>query len=323
MKRSNGLLLKVQNLRTYFYGNKHVIRAVDGVSFSVNKGQTVCIVGESGCGKSMTALSIMRLVPHPGKIVAGSVVFEGEDLVTKNEKEMCSIRGRRISIIFQEPMTALNPVFTVGDQVIETLHVHEHLPAGEAERRAVELLGLVGIPSPSERMSHYPHQLSGGLRQRIMIAMALACRPSLVIADEPTTALDVTIQAQILDLIAGLQEKLGMAILLITHNLGVVAAVAERVIVMYAGRVVEETEVHALFARPLHPYTKGLFASLPTLSQERLTPIPGVVPSLFDLPDGCAFQNRCPEAREECRHKEIELVEVETGHFVRCINVRQ
>lgn len=320
MTGSNGLLLKVEDLKTYFYGNGRVLRAIDGVSFSVNKGQTVCIVGESGCGKSMTALSIMRLVPHPGKIVAGSVVFEGEDLLTKNEKEMCSLRGRRISMIFQEPMTALNPVFTVGDQIVETLHVHEELSGREAEKRAIELLGLVGIPSPSERMRHYPHQLSGGLRQRVMIAMALACRPALVIADEPTTALDVTIQAQILDLITGLQEKLGMAILLITHNLGVVAAVAERVIVMYAGRVVEEAEVHALFGRPLHPYTRGLFASLPTLSRKRLTPIPGIVPPLSDLPDGCAFQNRCPKAHAECRRKEPELLEIETDHWARCFD---
>ncbi len=317
-------LLSVHDLKTYFYTEEGIVRAVDGVSFTVGRGETVCIVGESGCGKTVTALSVLRLIPDPpGKIVSGSILFGNQDILKMEEEELRRLRGQGISMVFQEPMTALNPVYTIGDQIMETILVHEQMPRPQAEKRTVELLNLVGIPSPSERLRHYPHQLSGGLRQRVMIAMALACRPALLIADEPTTALDVTIQAQILDLIADLKKKIGMALLLITHNLGVVAAVGERVIVMYAGRIVEEADVYSLFSRPLHPYTKGLLASLPHFSQgkepqRRLTPIAGTVPSLSALPAGCSFQNRCKGASKDCFVAEPQLVEVEKGHSVRC-----
>ncbi|MFZ5994511.1 MAG: ABC transporter ATP-binding protein [Thermodesulfobacteriota bacterium] len=318
------LLLSIQDLKTYFYTEEGTLKAVDGVSFTVGKGETVCVVGESGCGKSVTALSILRLIPDPpGRIVSGSILFDGRDIMKLEEEDLRRLRGRRISMVFQEPMTALNPVFTIGDQITEAILVHEKMTRHQAEQRAVELLGLVGVPSPAERIRHYPHQLSGGLRQRVMIAMALACRPDLIIADEPTTALDVTIQAQILDLLAEIKNKTGMALLLITHNLGVVAEVGQRVIVMYAGRIVEEADVDALFSRPLHPYTRGLLASLPHISLNkeplrRLTPIPGTVPALSALPGGCAFRNRCKEAHKECRSAEPKLLEVEKGHFVRC-----
>lgn len=311
-------LLKIHDLKTYFFCNGVTVKAVDGVSFSVNKGQTVCVVGESGCGKSITALSIFRLVSHPGKIVGGSIIFEGQELMKKSEEEMCRIRGRRMSMIFQEPMTALNPVLTLGDQVSEGMLLHEQISRDEAGKRAIELLSLVGVPSPAERMGQYPHQLSGGLRQRIMIAMALACQPPLVIADEPTTALDVTIQAQILDLIGGLKSRMGMALLLITHNLGVVASVGERVIVMYAGRIVEDAAVRTIFKNPLHPYTKGLLDSLPHPSRTRLKPIPGSVPSLAGLPAGCAFQNRCPQVKSKCLSDEPDLLKAGEDHYVRC-----
>lgn len=317
-------LLSVQDLKTYFYTEEGTIKAVDGVSFTVGKGETVCVVGESGCGKSVTALSILRLIPDPpGRIVSGSILFDGQDIMKLEKEDLRRLRGRQISMVFQEPMTALNPVFTIGDQITEAILVHEKMPRHQAEQKAVELLSLVGVPSPAERIRHYPHQLSGGLRQRVMIAMALACRPALVIADEPTTALDVTIQAQILDLLTDIKKKIGMALLLITHNLGVVAAVGQRVIVMYAGRIVEEAGVDNLFSRPLHPYTRGLLASLPHISLDkepphRLTPIPGTVPSLSALPRGCTFQNRCKEVHKECLITEPQLLEVEKGHFVRC-----
>lgn len=321
----NRPLLSVQNLRTYFDTEEGLVKAVDGVSFDVGQGETVCIVGESGCGKSVTALSILRLIPEPpGKIAADSIIFDGQDIMKLKADEMRRLRGRRISMVFQEPMTALNPVFTIGDQIREAILVHEKMPPPRAEQRAVELLSLAGIPSPAERMRHYPHQLSGGLRQRVMIAMALACKPALLIADEPTTALDVTIQAQILDLISDIKKRIGMALLLITHNLGVVAEVGQRVLVMYAGRIVEAADVYDLFSHPLHPYTMGLLASLPRVSPEtglehRLTPIPGTVPSLSTLPPGCAFQNRCKEAAQDCLITEPQLVEVEKDHFVRCL----
>ncbi len=317
-------LLSVQDLRTYFYTEEGTIKAVDGLSLTVGKGETVCIVGESGCGKSVTALSILRLISDPpGKIVSGSILFDGQDIMKLKEEDVRRLRGWRISMIFQEPMTALNPVFTIGDQITEAILVHEKMQRHQAEQTAIELLSLVGVPSPAERIRHYPHQLSGGLRQRVMIAMALACLPALMIADEPTTALDVTIQAQILDLLTDIKKKIGMALLLITHNLGVVAAVGQRVIVMYAGRIVEEADVNNLFSRPLHPYTRGLLASLPRISlnkepPHRLTPIPGTVPSLSALPGGCTFQNRCKEVHEECLITEPQLLEVEKGHFVRC-----
>lgn len=322
-KRLTPPLLSVNDLRTYFDTEEGLVKAVDGVSFAVGQGETACIVGESGCGKSVTARSILRLIPDPpGKIVSGSILFHGQNIMKLKPEEMRRLRGRQISMIFQEPMTALNPVFTVGDQIMETILVHERMPRPRAEQRATQLLGLVGIPSPAERIRHYPHQLSGGLRQRVMIAMALACNPALVIADEPTTALDVTIQAQILDLIADLKKKMGMALLLITHNLGVVAAIGQKVIVMYAGRIVEEADVYSLFSRPLHPYTKGLLASLPVSPgkelRKRLTPIPGTVPPLSALPPGCAFQNRCKGVHKECIITEPQLLEVEKGHFVRC-----
>lgn len=300
-------LLEVKNLKTHFFSPGKVIPAVDGVSFYVNKGEVLCIVGESGCGKSVTSLSIMRLVPTPpGKFVDGEILFEGEDLLKKTEREMCSIRGNAISMIYQEPMTSLNPVFTIGMQIEEVIRTHQGLDKKAANAKAVKMLGLVGIPDPAARMKEYPHQLSGGMRQRVMIAMALACEPKLLIADEPTTALDVTIQAQILDLMRRLKEELGMTILFITHDLGVVAEMAQRVIVMYGGRVVEEAPVKDLFATPRHPYTKGLLTCIPKMDDERetLDVIKGMVPSPSDFPQGCRFHPRCPCAQERCTKEE-------------------
>ena len=297
-------LLEVKNLKTYFYSPETVIPAVDGVSFSVDKGETLCIVGESGCGKSVTSLSIMRLVPTPpGRFVAGEILFEGKDLLKKTESEMCSIRGNSISMIYQEPMTSLNPVFTIGMQIAEAIRIHQGVSKKEAEEKAVKMLSLVGISDPESRMREYPHQLSGGMRQRVMIAMGLCCEPKLLIADEPTTALDVTIQAQILDLMRRLKDELGMTILFITHDLGVVAEMAQRVIVMYGGRVIEEAPVQDLFQTPRHPYTKGLLACIPKMEDERetLDVIKGMVPSPSDFPKGCRFHPRCPYAKDRCR----------------------
>ncbi len=322
----NGTILAVEGLQTHFFTQEGVVRAVDGVSLKIRPGETLGLVGESGCGKTVTALSILRLVPDPpGRIVGGAIIFEGRDLLSLPEEEIRKIRGRAISMIFQEPMTSLNPVFTVGEQVAEGIRHHQKVPKREAWDRAIEVLRRVKIPDPSRRAREYPHQLSGGMRQRVMIAMALALGPKLLIADEPTTALDVTIQAQILELLLGLQEEMGMAVMLITHDLGVIAETVDRVVVMYAGRVVEEASAKELFDDPHHPYTQGLLESLPRLEagkgQRRLTAIPGLVPNLLELPTGCKFAPRCPKVVGDCWPTEPELREIRPGHWARCILV--
>lgn len=329
---SDQKILEVKNLKTTFKTEDGVICAVDDVSFSVAPGKTLGIVGESGCGKSVTSLSIMRLIPNPpGKIENGEILYKGKNLLEFSPQEMRKIRGNEISMIFQEPMTSLNPVFTIGNQICEAIELHQKLSKSEAIEKAVEMLKLVGIPSPEKRINDYPHQLSGGMRQRVMIAMALSCNPQVLIADEPTTALDVTIQAQILDLLKGLQNKVGMAIILITHDLGVVAEVCDDVLVMYAGKVVEQGNVDEIFSKPKHPYTRGLLNSIPTLSKDptgrikknRLETIPGIVPSLLNLPVGCRFQDRCTFVTEECKQSEPNLRAVGTrtgsNHQIRCI----
>ena len=322
--RGREVLLEIKGLRTYFRGDEGLARAVDGVSFSIEKGETLGVVGESGCGKSVTALSVMRLVPDPpGFIDGGEILFQGRNLVMLGDAEVREIRGNEIAMIFQEPMTALNPVFTVGNQIMEAVRLHQGLDKDAARARAIEMLDLVGIPSPEDRVDEYPHQMSGGMRQRVMIAMAMSCDPALLIADEPTTALDVTVQAQILELIGDLQERTGMSVMLITHDLGVVAEVADHVAVMYAGKVVEYAGVEELFGRPRHPYTIGLFRSLPDLSQpgERLPTIAGSVPSAFHFPRGCRYHTRCPLARERCVTDEPALEEAEGNagrHTVAC-----
>jgi peptide/nickel transport system ATP-binding protein len=309
-------LLEVRNLQTWFFSEGRVLKAVDGVSLALEEGETVALVGESGCGKSVTAVSILGLVPNPpGRIVGGEILFEGRDLLRLDHRSLRAVRGNRIGMIFQEPMTSLNPVFTIGNQIVEAIEQHRPVTRKAARRRAAELLDLVGLADPHRLLDEYPHRLSGGMRQRAMIAMALSCEPKLLIADEPTTALDVTTQAQILELLSTLQQRLRMAMLIITHDLGVVAKTARRVAVMYAGRKVEEASVADLLARPLHPYTQGLLASLPDPEREldredkpgRLKEIPGMVPSLHDLPVGCAFAPRCPLAYEACRSAPIEL----------------
>ncbi|HEY6061818.1 MAG TPA: ABC transporter ATP-binding protein [Gemmatimonadales bacterium] len=318
-------LLRVRDLRTYFVTDRGggTARAVDGVSLDLYPGETLGVVGESGCGKTVMSLSILRLVPEPpGHIRPGSLIeFEGHNLLTLPPRDLRAVRGNRIAMIFQEPMTSLNPVLTIGDQVAEAAIVHQHLSRAVARRRAIELLRQVGIPEPEERVDHYPHQLSGGMRQRVMIAMALICRPQILIADEPTTALDVTIQAQILELLARLQQELGMAVLLITHDLGVVAGTADRVVVMYAGQVVETAPTPELFAHPRHPYTEGLMESIPRLDRPRarLHSIPGSVPAATAWPQGCRFHPRCPYAWDKCRTEEPPLLETGTeGHTARC-----
>ncbi len=317
-------LLEVENLQTHFRAADGINRAVDGVNFHVNAGETVAIVGESGCGKSVTAMSILRLIPEPPGKIAGAIRFDGRDLLTLSDKEMRAIRGNEISMIFQEPMTSLNPVLTVGRQIGETLRLHQGMSSSQAEARAVEMLKLVGIPEPERRVREYPHQLSGGMRQRVMIAIALACNPKLLIADEPTTALDVTIQAQILDLMRDLKNTVGAAIVIITHDLGVVAEVAERVIVMYAGRKVEEAGVEKLFRNPRHPYTQGLLGSMPKLGssltgeETRLQEIPGLVPSLKRKLDGCVFASRCAHATDLCRTVAPALEQKDEGHIAAC-----
>jgi peptide/nickel transport system ATP-binding protein len=319
-------LLEIDGLRTWFFTTDGVTRAVDGVSLAVGAGETLAIVGESGCGKSVTALSVLRLVASPpGRVVGGAIRWEGRDLLALPMAEMRAIRGNEISMIFQEPMTSLNPVLRIGRQIAETLIEHEGLASAAAEARAVEMLRLVNIPEPERRARQYPHEMSGGMRQRVMIAMALACQPKLLIADEPTTALDVTIQAQILDLMRELKSKTGAAIVLITHDLGVVAEMAERVVVMYAGRKVEEAPVATLFADPRHPYTRGLLASVPKLGSSlagaargRLAEIPGVVPSLREEIVGCAFAPRCAHAVERCRRETPELEAQGPGHVAAC-----
>ena len=295
INNNNDLLLEVKNLKTYFFTEDGVVKAVDGVDFHVNSGEVLGLVGESGCGKSVTSLSIMRLISQPGKVLEGEVIFDGQDLLKLTENEMTHMRGNRISMIFQQPQTALNPVFKVGSQISEVLNIHQDLGKEAGWKRAIELLKMVGIPEPERRAESYPHELSGGMAQRVMIAMALACLPELLIADEPTTALDVTIQAQILDLMRDLRTKVGASVILITHDLGVIAEMAERVAVMYAGRIVEEADVKTLFAKPLHPYTQGLMSSIPVLGKikEKLDVIPGNVPNLINLPPGCRFAPRC------------------------------
>jgi len=318
-------LLSVENLQTHFGTPDGVVRAVEGLSFHIDAGETVAIVGESGCGKSVTSMSILRLIPTPPGKMAGRIMFEGRDLLACTDAEMRALRGKEISMIFQEPMTSLNPVMQVGQQIGESLRLHEGLSARDAERRAVEILTLVGIPAPERRVKEFPHQLSGGMRQRVMIAIALACNPKLLIADEPTTALDVTIQAQILDLMRDLKTRLGSAIMLITHDLGVVAEMAQRVVVMYAGRKVEEGTVGEIFGNPQHPYTRGLLGAVPKLGsslemtgRSKLTEIPGQVPSLRKPIIGCPFAGRCAIATEICNKIAPAVEEKQPGHFVAC-----
>jgi len=318
-------LLSVENLQTHFGTIDGVVRAVEGLSFTINAGETVAIVGESGCGKSVTSMSILRLIQTPPGKIAGKIKFQGRDLLTCTDAEMRGIRGKDISMIFQEPMTSLNPVLTVGRQIGESLVLHEGLSPRDAETRAVEILKLVGIPAPERRVREYPHQLSGGMRQRVMIAIALACNPKLLIADEPTTALDVTIQAQILDLMRDLKTRLGSAIMLITHDLGVVAEMAQRVVVMYAGRKVEEGTAREIFGNPLHPYTRGLLGAVPKLGSSlehegrtKLTEIGGQVPSLRKPIIGCAFASRCISVTDTCRAIAPAVEEKQPGHFVAC-----
>ena len=317
-------LLKVQDLQVHFDTDDGVLHAVDGVSFHIDRSETLGVVGESGCGKSVTAMAIMKLLAMPpGRIAQGQIWFEGQDLVQADSATMQKIRARQIAMVFQEPMTSLNPVLTVGEQIAETLRLHEGLSAKQAKTRAIEMLGLVNIPKPEQRVDDYPHQFSGGMRQRVMIAMALSCNPKLLIADEPTTALDVTIQAQILDLMDRLKSQMGMSILLITHAMGVVAETCQRVVVMYAGRVVEEASVEDLFASPAHPYTQGLIRSIPRLDldsahKQRLHAIPGSVPKLILPPPGCRFAPRCPHANARCASEMPELRELTSGHRVAC-----
>ena len=314
-------LLEIKNLKTYFYTDDGVSKAVDGVDLEIIKGQTLGIVGESGCGKSVTAFSIMRLLTEPpAKIAGGEIFFKGKNLLECDAEEMRMIRGKDISMIFQEPMTSLNPVYKIGDQIAEAIYNHEHISRADAMKRAVEMLIKVEIPSPEQRAGEYPHQLSGGMRQRVMIAMALACNPQLLIADEPTTALDVTVQAQILDLIDNLRKKYEMSVLMITHNLGIIAEVADRVAVMYAGKIMEYAAVKQLFANPKHPYTWGLMRSIPSLDKkvDKLETIPGIVPSSLNFPKGCRFHDRCTLADERCLQEQPELLEIEAGHSVRC-----
>ena len=320
----NDRILEVRRLKTYFYTEDGIVKAVDGVDFHVKRGEVLGLVGESGCGKSVTSFSIMRLVGIPGKIIEGEVLFEGQNLLQLPESDMMRIRGNRISMIFQQPISCLNPVFKVGDQIMEVLDIHQKLGKEKGRSRAIELLQIVGIPEAETRLDAYPHELSGGMAQRVMIAMALACAPELLIADEPTTALDVTIQAQILDLLRNLRSRASTSIILITHDLGIVAEMCERVAVMYAGRIVEETDVMTLFGEPKHPYTIGLIASVPILGQikDRLAVIPGTVPNLINLPPGCRFAPRC-QARVEhgleiCTREEPELRPAGPRHTVRC-----
>ncbi len=316
-------LLKIKNLRTYFFTRRGIVKAVDGVDMEAKKGKLTALVGESGCGKSVTGLSIMGLIPSPvGKIVEGEILFEGNDLAKLNYKEMVDLRGKDISMIFQEPMTSLNPVLTIGRQVGEPLRIHSSLSPEEINERVLSILDLVGIPEPHSRLKSYPHQLSGGMRQRVMIAMALICRPKLLIADEPTTALDVTIQAQILDLMLELMKKINTSIILITHDLGVVAEVCDEVNVMYAGKIVEKGDVFGIFDNPSHPYTWGLLRSIPRIEKKgkakKLYTIKGMVPNLIDPPPGCRFADRCDKARGICCEEEPPFTTIEEGHFVKC-----
>ncbi len=317
---SKNALLQVKDLRTYFHTEDGIVKAVDGVTFDVYAGETLGIVGESGCGKSVTSLSVMRLLDEKGEIAGGKIIFEGRDVMAIPESQMMKIRGNDMAMIFQEPMTALNPVFTVGFQIMEAILLHQDVNKEQARTMAIDMLRKVGIPEPEKRVDEYPHELSGGMRQRAMIAMALSCNPKLLFADEPTTALDVTIQAQILELMKSLQEQYGMALVMITHDLGVIAEMAQRVVVMYAGKVVEYAEVLTLFKKPRHPYTWGLMNAIPKLDEDKevLYNIPGVVPDPLDFPDGCRFNTRCPLATDKCRKEEPPLVEVEENHTSAC-----
>lgn len=316
-------LLEVKDLKTYFFTEDGIVKAVDGVDFEVYKGETLGLVGESGCGKSVTAFSILRLLDYPGKTVGGEVIFKGENLLKKTEDEMRKIRGKEIAMIFQEPMTALNPVLTIGFQISEVLMVHSKISKKEALKKSIELLKKVGIPIPEQRVNEYPHQLSGGMRQRAMIAMAMSCDPTLLIADEPTTALDVTIQAQILDLMKSLLREFDGSLIMITHDLGVIAEIADRIAVMYAGKVVEYADNKTIFHNPLHPYTFGLLTSIPRLDVEmkRLNVIPGIVPNPLHFPTGCKFNPRCRFAASKCKEEEPNLIKIEEEHLVRCWNV--
>lgn len=314
-------LLEIKQLKTVFHTDQGLARAVDGVNLSIEKGQVLGVVGESGCGKSITSLSILRLVPPPGKIESGQISFDGKNLLELSEKDMRSIRGNQIGLIPQDPMTSLNPVYTIGAQIIEAVELHQNVTRDEAKKRAIEVLERVKIPQASERIDEYPHQFSGGMRQRVMIAMALSCNPRLLIADEPTTALDVTVQAQILDLMREIQKDREMSILLITHDLGVVAEMCDRVAVMYAGSVVETANVHELFKNPCHPYTRGLLDSVPKPEAARLQPIDGQPPSLVDLKEGCRFYDRCPIREDDCLVSVPGLEEKKEDHFARCIKV--
>ena len=320
----NNYLIDIQNLKTYFSVRGQTAKAVDDINLTIQAGQTLGLVGESGCGKSVTAHSIIRLIPDPpGKIMGGKIFFEGDNLLLYSEARMRKIRGNRISMIFQEPMTSLNPVFTVGDQVAEVIRLHQGLSRKDTQERVIEMFQLVRIPAPEARLTDYPHQMSGGMRQRVMIAMALACSPRLMIADEPTTALDVTIQAQILDLMNKLKEETGAAILFITHDLGVIAEMTQHVAVMYAGKRVEFADVNTLFSNPKHPYTIGLLESIPTTGRKtsdgKLNTISGTVPSLFSLPSGCLFSDRCPDVFDDCRRIEPRMYNVGKNHIARCL----
>jgi len=324
---TNNKILKVENLKTYFYTDGGVVKAVDGVTFDLKKGETLGIVGETGSGKSVTALSILRLIQQPpGKIVEGNITFEGQDVLSLNRSQLQSFRGNKVSMIFQDPMTSLNPVYTVGNQIIESILIHRNMNKREAIKECVKLLEMVGIPEPRRRLSSYPHEFSGGMRQRVMIAMAIANNPGVLIADEPTTALDVTIQAQILELMDELKEESNSSIIIITHDLGVVAKYAERVMVMYAGKPVEFSEVDNVFYKPLHPYTIGLMNSITRLDEERrrrLKPIKGSPPSLIDLPKGCTFCKRCGYSIDKCREEYPPYIEIEKGHFVSCYRAEE
>jgi len=318
-KKSNNTILHVSNLKTYFHTEDGIVKAVDDVDFHVNAGEIVGLVGESGCGKTVTSLSIIGLIPAPGK-VEGKINFVDQNLMQLSMEELANIRGNKISMIFQQPQSSLNPVMTIGDQVAEVLHIHQEVKKEDAWEKAVDMLRLVGIPSPEQKIHAYPHEMSGGQAQRVMIAMALILNPMLLIADEPTTALDVTIQAQILDLMRELNKKMNTAIILITHDLGVIADMVSRVAVMYAGKIVEHTSIKDLFEEPLHPYTEGLIGSIPILGQKkkRLDVIPGIVPDLIDLPDGCAFASRCSRKIDLCEREMPELIVQKKGHEVRC-----